>query len=186
MFMAAEPAAVVETVATGGATGKPIFIGLTANDIERLAFSQALSFHSMGLSSEDRALLLMGMDRWSLAAMGYYRGLMLLGVNIGRAGPSTPDLCRQYCESFKPSVLLAAPSTLRRMTIDMIKASFHTNESGVTRIVCTGESLKKQDMAMNALGTRLQECQGLCFLLHHRNRRFLRRMRRAKGRAYPS
>ncbi len=159
-FITVEPHSVVETVATGGATGKPILCPLTANDLERLAFSQALSFRSTGISAEDRALLLLAMDRWSLAGMGYYRGLLLIGANTGRAGVAAHDLCRQYCESFKPTVLVGAPSFFRRLSVDLGKAGFDFKESGIKRIICAGESLKNQNMEMNALGKRLQETWG--------------------------
>jgi phenylacetate-CoA ligase len=159
-FVAAEPRAIVETVATGGATGKPIFCPLTGNDLERLAFSEALSFHSMGITPEDRALLFLAMDRWSLAGAGFYRGLTLLGANTGRAGVAAHDLCRQYLESFKPTVLVGAPSFFRRLAIDIGKAGFNCRESGIKKIICTGESLKNQNMEMNAVGKKLQETWG--------------------------
>jgi len=159
-FFAAAPGDIVETVATGGATGKPIFCPLTANDLERLAFSEALSFHSMGITPEDRVLLFVGLDRWTLGGMGYYRGLTLLGANTGRAGVATHDLCKQYIESFKPTILIGSPLYLRRMAIDMGKAGFATRGCGVTRLVCVGESLKNQDMEMNMAGKRLEELWG--------------------------
>ena len=151
---------IVETVATGGATGKPIFCPLTKNDLDRLAFSEALSFHSVGLSAEDRVLLLVGMDRWSLAGIGYYRGLSLIGANTGRAGLVTHDLCKQYIEAFKPTALVGTPSFLRRMALDMMKAGFNAQESSIAKLICVGESLKNQALEMNSLGKKLQELWG--------------------------
>jgi phenylacetate-CoA ligase len=159
-FIAVESPAVIETVATGGATGKPIFCPLTSNDLDRLAFSEALSFHSMGISPEDRALLFLGMDRWSLAGIGCYRGLMLAGANTGRAGIVAHDLCRQYCESFKPTVIVGAPSFLRRLALDFGKTGFKFKESGINKIICVGESLKNQEMETNTIGKRLEEIWG--------------------------
>jgi phenylacetate-CoA ligase len=168
-FTAVGPQEIVETVATGGATGKPIFLPLTANDLDRLSFSQALSFHGMGITKEDRALLLTGLDRWSLAGIGCYRGLLLAGVNTGRAGVAPHDLCKQYLDSFKPTVLVAAPSFLRRLAIDLGKNGFNFKESGITKIVCVGESLKNQDMDTNTIGKKLQDTWGaqafVCYTL---------------------
>lgn len=159
-FTAVAPQAVVETVATGGATGHPIFCPLTANDLERLAFSEALSFHSMGISTDDRALLFLDMDRWSLAGIGCYRGLTLLGANTGRAGVETPDLCRQYLDAFKPSVLAGAPSFLRRLAIELDKSEFNFKESGIKKLICVGESLKNREMETNMIGKRLENIWG--------------------------
>ena len=159
-FTAVSPREVVETVATAGATGRPVFCPLTANDIERLAFSEALSFHGMGISADDRALLFLDMDRWSLAGMGCYRGLTLLGVNTGRAGVEAPDLCRQYLETFRPTVLAGAPSFLRRLALDLEKSAFNFKESGIRKLICVGESLKNRDMAANMIEKRLEDMWG--------------------------
>ena len=156
-FTAVSPRAVVETVATGGATGHPIFCPLTANDLERLAFSEALSFHSMGISADDRALLLIDMNRWSLAGIGCYRGFTLLGVNTGRAGEDTPDLCRQYLDAFKPTVIAGTPSFLRRLAIELEKSEYSFRESGILKLICVGESIKNRDMVVNTTGERLEE-----------------------------
>ncbi len=154
---AAAPPAIIETVATSGATGKPIFLGLTDSDLDRLAFSEALSFNAMGISATDRVLLLVAMDGMSLPALGYYRGLTLLHATIGRAGLPNHQLCRQYLETFRPTVLLGAPSFLRRLTLDLTKSGFRPSESGVQKIVCVGESLRNADMSMNAPGVKLEE-----------------------------
>jgi phenylacetate-CoA ligase len=159
-FTAVTTQAVVETVATGGATGHPIFCPLTANDLERLAFSEALSFHSMGISADDRALLFIDMNRWSLAGIGCYRGFSHLGANTGRAGEDAPDMCRQYLDAFKPTVLAGAPSFLRRLAIELEKSEYAFNESGIRKLVCVGESIKNSDMALNTTGKRLEEIWG--------------------------
>jgi len=62
-------------------------LSLTANDIDRLAFSEALSFHSMGITSEDRAMLFTGFDHLSLSGEGCFRGLTLLGATPPVQGP---------------------------------------------------------------------------------------------------
>ncbi len=149
--------AIIETVATSGATGKPIFIGLTGSDLDRFAFSEALSFNAMGISADDRVLLLVGMDGMSLPSLGYYRGLTLLHATIGRAGLPSYQLCREYLEGFRPTALLGAPSFLRRIALDLTKSGFRPAECGVRKIVCVGESLKNADMTMNATGKKLEE-----------------------------
>jgi phenylacetate-CoA ligase len=159
-FTAVAPQVVVETVATGGSTGHPIFCPLTANDIERLAFSEALSFHGMGISADDKALLFLDFDRWSLAGIGCYRGLTLLGANTGRAGVAAYDHCRQYLETFRPTVLAGTPSFLRRLALDLDKSGYKFSESGIQKLICVGESLKNREMATNVIGKRLEDIWG--------------------------
>ncbi|MBN1128020.1 MAG: phenylacetate--CoA ligase family protein, partial [Chitinispirillaceae bacterium] len=159
-FVAIEPEEIVETVATGGATGRPVYFPLSANDIDRLSFSQALSFHGMGLTRQDRALLFTGFDHCSLSGIGCYRGLTLLGVNTARAGMVTHDLCRQYIEQLKPTVLAGTPSFLRRLAVDLSKNNAAPRDWQVKKLVCLGESLKTQDMGVNTVGRKLQELWG--------------------------
>jgi phenylacetate-CoA ligase len=159
-FVAVDPQEIIETVATGGTTGKPIYCPLTANDIDRLAFSEALSFNSMGITTGDRAMLFTGFDHLSLSGEGCFRGLTLLGANTARAGTVTHDLCRHYLEYFAPTVLAGSPSFLRRLAVDISKAGFNTKECSVKRLICLGESLKCQDMAMNSAGIKLQDLWG--------------------------
>jgi phenylacetate-CoA ligase len=151
---------IVETVATGGTTGRPIYFPLSANDIDRLAFSQALSFHGIGITREDRALLFTGFDHCSLSGIGSYRGLTLLGVNTARAGMVTHDYCRQYIEHLKPTVLVGTPSFLRRLAVDLSKNNTVVRDWQVQKLICLGESLKTHEMEMNTVGKKLQDLWG--------------------------
>ncbi|MCU0610149.1 MAG: AMP-binding protein, partial [Chitinispirillaceae bacterium] len=159
-FTAVSPAEVIETVATGGATARPLYWPLTSSDLDRLAFSEALSLHGLGLTPEDRVLLLVGFDHFSFASMGLYRGCLMLGANTGRAGLVPLDLGRHYLEAFEPTVLVGAPSSLRRFSTDLAKSGFKTGQCSVKKIVCTGESLKNQDLTMNTVGKKLEELWG--------------------------
>ena len=159
-FVAVEEQEIIETAATGGVTGRAIYCPLTANDIDRLAFSEALFFHSMGITNQDRAMLFTGFDHLSLAGEGCFRGLTLLGVNTARAGTVTHDLCQHYLEYFKPTVIAGAPAFLRRLAVDIAKGGYKTRESPVKLLICLGESLKCQDMTMNSVGKKLQDLWG--------------------------
>ena len=91
-FQAVPDEQIVETVATSGATGKPLAFPLTATDLERLEFNEALSFHSTGVTSSDRAHLCVKFGCLSIAGIAYYRGLTHLGVNTARMGMLSADL----------------------------------------------------------------------------------------------
>jgi phenylacetate-CoA ligase len=159
-FTAIEPQEIVETVATGGATGRRVYCPLSANDIDRLAFSEALSFHAMGISPGDRALLFIGFDHCALSGIGCYRGLTLLGANTVRAGMVTHDLGKRYIEQFKPTVIAGSPSFLRRLAMDLSKGGASAQAYAIKKLICLGESLKNQNMEMNPVGKKLQELWG--------------------------
>jgi phenylacetate-CoA ligase len=159
-FVAVDPREIVETVATGGTIGRPIYFPLTANDLDRLAFSEALSFHGMGITPDDRVLLFTPFDHLSLSGIGCFRGLTLLGANTARAGVVPYDLCKEYLEQFKPTVITGSPLFLRRCAVEIAKTGYKVNDGRVKKLICLGESLKCQDMTMNSLGKKLQELWG--------------------------
>ena len=68
-FLAVAPDEVVETVVTSGSTGNPLVFSLTSNDLDRLSFNEALSFNSMGVTSADRAQVIVSLDRLFIAGM---------------------------------------------------------------------------------------------------------------------
>ena len=70
-FIAADRTQIVETVTTNGSSGNPLIFPLTANDLDRLAFNEALSFHGAGICNEDAAQIMISFDH--CLPMAYYR-----------------------------------------------------------------------------------------------------------------
>jgi len=156
-FLAADPLQVVETVVTSGSTGKPLAFQLTSNDIERLAFNEALSFHSTGITAQDRAQVLVSLDRVFIAGMAYYRGLLLLGANTMRMGVLPFDMHKQYLEFFRPTVLVGVPSFFKKLGQEIEKLGFDFSKSSVRKLICIGESLRTQEMVLNSAGQFLEK-----------------------------
>lgn len=157
LFLSVVPEQVVETMVTSGITGAPIVFSYTATDIERLAFSHALSFHSAGITPKDRALLLVTCDRLSLTGMACYRGLTLLGAATGRCGTGAADVLRRSLELVKPTVIVGVPTALLRLAKELTKQGFDAKASSVQTIICVQESIRGQDMELNAVGTALED-----------------------------
>lgn len=156
-FLATDPLQVVETVVTSGSTGKPLAFQLTSNDIERLAFNEALSFNSIGITPQDRAQVLVSLDRLFIAGMAYYRGLMLLGANTMRMGVLPIDMHKQYLEFFNPTVLVGVPSFFRKLGQEIGKMGYDFSRSSIRKLICIGESTRTQDMQLNSSGKVLEE-----------------------------
>jgi phenylacetate-CoA ligase len=155
-FLAAPPERIAETVVTSGSTGKPLVFSMTASDIDRLAFNEALSFHAAGVRPGDRAQVLVSLDRLFIAGMAYYRGLCLLGANTARIGVVPFDMQKHYLELLQPSVVVGVPSFLRRLGKELGASGFDTAASSIKKIVCIGESIRNQDLTLNAVGEALQ------------------------------
>ncbi|MBD3319830.1 MAG: AMP-binding protein [Chitinivibrionales bacterium] len=156
-FLGVSEEHIVETVVTSGSTGRPLIFSLTASDLDRLAYNEALCFHGAGVSPADRAQIFVSLDRLFIAGIAYYRGLTLLGTNTARIGVLPPDMQLHYLETLKPSVIVGVPSFLRKLAAELDDRNFDTRNSSITRLICIGESIRTQDMQLNALGKSLEE-----------------------------
>lgn len=156
-FLGVSPEEIAETVVTSGSTGKPLLFSLTNNDIDRLAYNEALAFHSIGINSHDRSLLMVSLDRMFIAGMAYYRGLHMLGVNTARFGVVPAEMQKQYMSLFKPTVVVGVPSFMLKLAKQLETLGFNTRESSIEKIVCIGESLRDQNLEYNAVAQKLIE-----------------------------
>jgi phenylacetate-CoA ligase len=157
LFLGVVPEQIVETVVTSGSTGKPLVYSMTAADIDRLAFNEALSFHAAGVTTKDRAQILVSLDRLFIAGMAYYRGLTLLGVNTARIGVLPFDMQKHYIELLKPTVVVGVPSFLLKLAKELDRQGFDMRGSTIRMIFGIGESLRNQDMELNSVGKALEE-----------------------------
>ncbi|HLV32390.1 MAG TPA: hypothetical protein VKY57_12540 [Chitinispirillaceae bacterium] len=151
---------IVETVITETQNRKLIPFILTATDLDRIAYYEALSFHSTGIDSSDRAQILVNMDMMSNIAMAYYRGLITLGVNTMRSGLLPVDTHKNNIQSLSPTVLIGEPSSLKKLAVELQKIAFDTRNSSVEKLICTVESLRTPDMNLSPNGKILEELWG--------------------------
>ena len=156
-FVAAPSDQIVETVITSGSTGKPLVFSMTETDLERLAFNEALSFSSAGVTPSDRAQICVSLDRMFIAGMAYYRGLTHLGVNTARVGVLPLDMQKHFLELLRPTVLVGVPSFLKKLIRELEKLGFDRSASCVSKIFCIGESIRSQDLQLNAAAKSLED-----------------------------
>ncbi|MBD3344190.1 MAG: AMP-binding protein [Chitinivibrionales bacterium] len=156
-FLGVSEEHVVETVITSGSTGKPMAFSLTASDLDRLAYNEALCFYGAGVTAKDRVQIFVSLDRLSIAGIASYRGLTMLGANTARIGVLSADMQHQYLEMLKPSVIIGVPSGLKKLATELNDRNFDTRNSSITRLFCIGESVRSQDMQLNTLGKSLEE-----------------------------
>jgi phenylacetate-CoA ligase len=156
-FHAVPSVQIVETVVTSGSTGKPLIFGLTQSDIERLAFNEALSFHGVGVTANDRAQILVSLDRLFIAGMAYYRGLSLLGADTCRMGVVPFEMHKYYFDLLKPTVIVGVPSFLKKLGRELVAKGVDTRALSIEKIVCIGESIRNAELKLNVVGQSLQE-----------------------------
>ena len=161
-FLGTEPRNVVETVLTTGATGRALPFVYTASDLERIAFSYALSLHSTGMNAADRVLLPVGLDRCTLDGMALYRGAQMTQANVlrGSIGMKSPASIHTCLAFFKPTVLVGPASILKSIAEESVKNGHDCAKSAVKKIIATTEAVFSRECTLNAVGTELSRLWG--------------------------
>ncbi|MBS1619855.1 MAG: AMP-binding protein [Bacteroidetes bacterium] len=155
-FLCVDRAQVADYCTTSGTTGGSVVIALTAKDIERLAYNEAISFACADGKAGDVYQLMLTLDRHFMAGMAYYAGIHKLGASTVRVGPGPPQMQIENILRFKPTTLVAVPSFLLRLAEYAEANGIDLNKTSVQRAVCIGESIRDEAFAENALSSRLR------------------------------
>src|SRR5690554_2283406 len=142
---------IIDYAATSGTLGRPVSFGLTDNDLERLAYNEAISLTCSGIRKGDVVQLMTTIDRRFVAGLAYLLGLRKLGAGVVRIGAGTPQLQWDSIFENNPKYLITVPSFLLKM-LEYAEANgidYHT--SGVKGVVCIGEPLRNQDLSNSIL-----------------------------------
>jgi len=151
---------IAETCVTSGSTGNPLIVPFTKNDLDRLAYNESLSFHSIGVKAGDRAQVMVSLDRLFVAGMAYYRGLIALGVNTTRMGVMSPEMQEYYIRLLYPNVLVGVPSYFIKFAENLRKNGKDIRDTSIQKLACIGESLRNEDMTWNDTALRIEELYG--------------------------
>ncbi|SHI77915.1 phenylacetate-CoA ligase [Cruoricaptor ignavus] len=142
---------------TSGTLGDPVAFGLSAKDLERLAYNEALSFACAGLQQGDLVQMMTTIDKRFMAGMAYFLGLQKLGAGVVRMGPGIPELQWDSILRFRPKWLITVPSFLLKMIEYAESHGIDYRNSSVYGAVCIGESLRNQDFSDSDLAARIRE-----------------------------
>ncbi len=148
---------IIEYTTTSGTLGKPVTIGLTENDLKRLAYNEFISFACADGTSEDLYQLMITLDRQFMAGVAYYEGIRKLGAGLVRVGPGLPALQLEIIQRLKPTVLVSVPSFIIKLIEFSRLQGIDLSHSSVKKIMCIGESLRTTDFKFNALGKKITE-----------------------------
>ena len=157
LFMAVEPGRLADLVQTSGTTGRPVKVGYSERDLDRLAFNEAMAFSGAGVSPGSRVLLCVTMDRCFIAGLAYYLGARALGCGVVRSGPGGPDLQLALIEEFRPDVVVGVPSFLSRLAR---KPGAAKVLECISTLICIGEPVRDRSLEPNRLGRELAEGYG--------------------------
>jgi len=144
-------------VTTSGTLGKPVLFGLTENDLNRLAYNEALALSCAGIKKGDVVQLMTTLDRKFMAGLAYYMGLRKLEATTIRVGAGIPELQWDSIHTFKPKYLIAVPSFLLKMIEYAESHGIDYNASGVKSVICIGEALRNQNFNPTLLTQKITE-----------------------------
>lgn len=147
---------IIDYPTTSGTLGKPVSFGLTDNDLERLAYNEAISLACAGIKKGDVVQLMTTIDRRFVAGLAYFLGLRKLGAGSIRIGAGTPQLQWDSILENQPKYLIAVPSFLLKI-IEYAEANdIDYQGSSVQAVVCIGEALRNQDLSDSILAEKIK------------------------------
>ncbi|MDQ0592509.1 phenylacetate-CoA ligase [Chryseobacterium ginsenosidimutans] len=148
---------IVDYSTTSGTLGDPVTFGLSNNDLERLAYNEAISFACAGIQKGDVVQMITTIDKRFMAGLAYFLGLRKMGASAVRMGPGIPELQWDSIFRYKPKYLITVPSFLLKMIDYAEKHEVDYKNSSVYGAVCIGESIKNQDFTDNILSQKIKE-----------------------------
>jgi phenylacetate-CoA ligase len=156
-FMCVPVTKIIDFATTSGTLGNPVTFGLTDNDLERLAYNEAISFDCAGVKEGDIVQLMTTIDRRFMAGLAYFLGLRKMKVGVIRVGAGIPELQWDSILKYKPSYLITVPSFLLKM-IEYAEANhIDYNNSSIKGAICIGEPLRNQDFSFNLLSKKITD-----------------------------
>lgn len=156
-FFCITPDKIVDYSTTSGTLGDPVTFGLSDNDLERLAYNEAISFACAGIQKGDVVQMITTIDKRFMAGLAYFLGLRKMGASVVRMGPGIPELQWDSIFRYKPKYVITVPSFLLKMIDYAEKHGIDYKNSSVYGAVCIGESIKNQDFTDNILSQKIKE-----------------------------
>jgi len=148
---------IAEYTTTSGTLGRPVNIALSESDLQRLAYNESQSFRCAGGQAPDIYQLALTLDRQFMAGMAYYAGIRKLGAAVIRTGPGLSQMQWDTIHKLGTTCLVGVPSFLLNMAKWAREQGIDPSKSPVKRAICIGESIRKEDLSLNALGSQLRE-----------------------------
>lgn len=146
---------IIDYITTSGTAGHPVTFAATDNDLERLAYNEAISFTCAHATSQDTFQIMTTIDRRFMAGLAYFLGLRKMGAALVRVGSGMPDLQWESILRFKPTYLIAVPSFILKLIEFAESNGIDLNNTSVKNAVCIGEPLRNADFTLNTLGKRI-------------------------------
>lgn len=150
-FLCVDRNKIAEYTSTSGTLGKPVTIALSFQDIQRLAYNEAISFACADGGPDDLYQLMLTLDKQFMAGVAYYEGIRKLGAGVIRVGPGVPAMQWDSILRLKPTAIVGVPSFITRLLDYAAEQNIDVNSTTVRKIICIGENIRKPDLSPNVL-----------------------------------
>jgi phenylacetate-CoA ligase len=148
---------VAEYMATSGTLGKPVTIALSENDLERLAYNEAISFACAEGDATDLYQLMLTLDRQFMAGVAYYHGIRKLGAGLVRVGPGLPEMQWETIKRLCPTTIVGVPSFILKLIEYAEVHQIDRNSLSVKKAICIGENIRTPELTLNSLGKKISD-----------------------------
>lgn len=156
-FLCVAKEKVVDYITTSGTLGDPVTFACTDNDLERLAYNEAISFACAGLQAGNVLQLMTTLDKRFMAGLAYFLGIRKLGASIIRVGNGIPELQWDTIQRIKPDSVMCIPSFILKLIEYAENHNIDYKNSSVKRIIGIGEGLRDQNFKLNSLGQKIKD-----------------------------
>jgi phenylacetate-CoA ligase len=153
-FMAAPVNEIADLCFTSGTTGQPCRIVYTKQDLDRLAYNDALGFIAAGMVPSDNILLTCTIDRCFIAGLAYYLGVIKVGATAVRNGLNSMESHTEIIRTGGITGIVGVPSFLAKLGQHLHDTGI--DASAIKTIICIGEPLRNREMQLTPLGERLE------------------------------
>ncbi|MCK9219672.1 MAG: AMP-binding protein [Bacteroidales bacterium] len=156
-FLCVPKSQIIDFITTSGTLGDPVTFAMTNQDLDRLAYNEAISFTCADGRKTDIYQLMTTIDRRFMAGLAYFLGIRMLGAGIVRVGNGIPELQWDTIQRIKPNAIIAVPSFILKIIEYAELHKIDYRNSSVKRAVCIGEPLRNINLSLNTLGRKIKE-----------------------------
>jgi phenylacetate-CoA ligase len=156
-FLCVNKCEITDYITTSGTLSDPTTFAVTDNDLERLAYNEAISFACTDSKRGDIFQLMTTMDKRFMAGLAYFLGIRKMGGSIVRVGNGIPELQWDTILRIQPDTIICVPSFILKIIQYADEHQIDYRNSSVKKAVCIGENLRNQDFSLNLLGQKIKE-----------------------------
>ena len=156
-FICVDREKIIDYITTSGTLGDPVTLAMTDQDLERLAYNEAISFACADGSADDIYQLALTIDKRFMAGLAYFLGARKLGAGVIRVGGGIPELQWDTVKRIAPTTIVAVPSFILKLIEYAEQKKIDYQDSSVKKVICIGEPIRNPDFSLGPIGTKIKE-----------------------------